>query len=77
MRHVDDRTVVDAIEHVTKTCLAARVPLGYFGVTVEAVRPYIERGYTLIVAGVDTVLLGTAAKTLLTDLRRTSGTIVV
>ena len=47
----------------------AGMPLGYFGVTAAAVRPYVERGYTLIVAGVDTTLLGGAARALLAELR--------
>ena len=66
---VDDPAVVDAIEHVTKTCESAGMPLGYFGVQAAAVRPYVERGFTLIVAGVDTLLLAGAAKELLGRLR--------
>ena len=50
--------VVAAIEHVTQVCQAAQMPLGIFGLSAEAVKPYIERGYTLITVGVDTVLLG-------------------
>jgi hypothetical protein len=45
------------------------VRLGIFGITVDAVRPYIDRGYTLITAGVDTLLLAQAAKGLLAALR--------
>ena len=45
------------------------MPLGYFGVQAAAVRPYVERGFTLIVAGVDTLLLAGAAKELLARLR--------
>jgi 2-keto-3-deoxy-L-rhamnonate aldolase RhmA len=70
MGQVGDPTVVAAIEHVTQTCQAAGIPLGYFGVTAEAVRPYVERGYTLIVAGVDTLFLGQGASALLGELRR-------
>lgn len=70
MGQVDDPVVVDAIAHVTKTCREAGLPLGIFGVTADAVRPYVERGYTLIVAGVDTVLLGGAARNLLAELKR-------
>ncbi|MCC7418941.1 MAG: 2,4-dihydroxyhept-2-ene-1,7-dioic acid aldolase [Planctomycetaceae bacterium] len=66
---LDDKSVTDAIDHITKTCLAAKKPLGVFGVTAAAVRPYIDRGYGLIVAGVDTLLLGFAAKTLREELR--------
>lgn len=68
MGQVDDPAVVEAIEQVTRCCLAAGMPLGYFGVTADAVRPYAERGYTLLVAGVDTALLGGAAKALLARL---------
>lgn len=69
MGQVDDSVVTEAIEHVTKTCLAAKIPLGMFGVTAKAVQPYIERGYTLIVAGVDTLFLGAGAKRMLAELR--------
>lgn len=61
--------VVAAIEHVTQVCQAAQLPLGIFGLSAEAVKPYIERGYTLITAGVDAVLLGSAAKRLLEQIR--------
>jgi 2-keto-3-deoxy-L-rhamnonate aldolase RhmA len=67
---VDDPAVVEAIEHVTRTCLEADMPLGYFGVSAEAVRPCMQRGFRLIVAGVDTLMLGTAAQRLLESLKR-------
>src|SRR5690606_32412767 len=67
MGDVDHPAVVEAIEHVTQTCLAAGVALGYFGVSADAVRPYVDRGYTLVVAGVDTLLLGGAARSLLSE----------
>ena len=69
MGQINDPLVTQAIDHVTTTCLAAGIPLGYFGVTAEAVKPYVERGYTLIVAGVDTLFLGTAAKNLFAELK--------
>lgn len=69
---VDDPVVVAAIRRVTDACVAAGMPLGYFGVTAAAVKPYVERGYTLIVAGVDTLFLGQGARTLLGDLRAMS-----
>lgn len=69
MGQVDDPVVTDAIEHITSTCLAAGIPLGMFGVDADAVRPYIDRGYTLIVAGVDTLFLGNAAMSTLKELR--------
>ena len=69
MGQVDDPEVVAAIEHVTQTCQSVGLPLGMFGVTSAALEPYIERGYTLIVGGVDTLMLGIAAKRMLSDLQ--------
>jgi 2-keto-3-deoxy-L-rhamnonate aldolase RhmA len=69
MGEIDAPAVVAAINRVTDVCLAAGMPLGYFGVTAAAVQPYVARGYTLIVAGVDTLYLANGAKGLLDDLR--------
>jgi 2-keto-3-deoxy-L-rhamnonate aldolase RhmA len=69
MGRIDDPVVVDAIEHITKTCQAAGMPLGYFGVSAAALRPWMERGCTLITAGADALFLASAAKRLLEELR--------
>ena len=69
MGQLDDPAVVAAMDRITSVCQAARMPLGYFGVTASAVQPFIHRGYTLITAGVDTLLLGHAASQLLKQLR--------
>jgi 2-keto-3-deoxy-L-rhamnonate aldolase RhmA len=69
MGAVDDAEVVAAIGRVTEACRAAGMPLGYFGVSAAAVQPYIARGYTLIVAGVDTMFLASGAQQLLGELR--------
>lgn len=66
---VDDPEVRAAIDRVTEACLKADVRLGIFGMTAAAVKPYIDSGYTLIVAGIDTVLLGQAAAKLLAELK--------
>lgn len=66
---IDDPAVVRAIRRVTDACRAAGMPLGYFGVTAAAVAPYTAQGYTLIVAGVDTLFLGNGAKALLAELK--------
>jgi len=71
MGQIDDPIVLDAIEHVTKSCQAAGIPLGYFGVSAAALRPFIDCGYTLITAGVDTLFLAGAARKLLAELRGT------
>jgi 2-keto-3-deoxy-L-rhamnonate aldolase RhmA len=66
---IDDPQVTGAIDRITDVCQAANMPLGYFGVTADAVRPFVERGYQLIVTGVDTVFLGSAAKKTLSQLQ--------
>lgn len=69
MGQVDDPAVVAAIEHVLRTCQQARIPVGWFAVTAAAAQPYIDRGCTLITAGVDVLLLADAAKRTLQTLR--------
>ncbi|HEY0736768.1 MAG TPA: aldolase/citrate lyase family protein [Herpetosiphonaceae bacterium] len=66
---IDHPEVVRAIEHVTVVCLSAGVRLGIFGVSAEAVQPYITRGYTVIVAGVDTLFLAAGARRVLAQLK--------
>ena len=58
-----------AIARITAVCKAAGMTLGIFGMTAAAVQPFIEDGFTLIAAGVDTALLGEAARDLLGRLR--------
>ena len=61
--------VQEAIQRVASACKEANMPVGIFGMTANAVQPYIEQGFRLIVVGVDTVLLGNAARQLLQQLR--------
>jgi 2-keto-3-deoxy-L-rhamnonate aldolase RhmA len=62
LAHPDFR---DAVDHITSACQAHGMPLGIFGMNAEAVRPYMARGYRLILMSVDTLLLGQAARELL------------
>jgi 2-dehydro-3-deoxyglucarate aldolase len=61
--------VIAAIERVTQACRAAQMPLGIFGMSAEVVRPYVERGYTLLAVSIDTMLLGTAARQMLAQIK--------
>lgn len=72
MGQVHDPAVVEAIEHVIHTCRQANIPVGWFAVTAEGARPYIDRGCTLITAGVDTLLLAETARRTLHSLRESS-----
>ena len=69
MGEVTDPVVTHAIDKITAACKVVSMPLGYFGVSAEAIKPYAEQGYTLLVAGVDTLLLGGAAGRLLKSMR--------
>ena len=69
MGQIDDPEVLAAIDRITAASQAAGIPLGNFGVTPDAVLPYRDRGYTLLVAGVDTLHLGRAARKFLNELR--------
>lgn len=66
---IDHPDVQSAIQHVAKVCFEAGMPIGIFGMTAEAVKPFIKQGFRFIVSGVDTVMLGNAARELLRQLR--------
>lgn len=66
---VGDPEVQQAIERVRKVCQEAGMPLGVFGASADAVRPFIAQGYTLIAVGMDTLFMGTAAGQCLASLR--------
>lgn len=70
MGRIDDPQVTQAIDHVIDTCQRAKLPVGYFGVDAAAVRPLVERGCTLIVADVDSLMLGRQARQTLAALRQ-------
>ena len=58
---VNHDDVVAAIDRVTSACQANQLGLGYFGVNVDSVLPYIDKGYRLICTGVDAGFITAAA----------------
>ncbi len=66
---INDPSVQRAISEITACAEKAGIPLGIFGPTAESVQPYIDLGYSLITVGIDTMILGSAAKALITQLR--------
>lgn len=56
--------VQEAIGRIVGSCQDAGRAVGIFGASAAAVEPWIDRGVTLIVAGVDALLLGAAARAL-------------
>jgi 2-keto-3-deoxy-L-rhamnonate aldolase RhmA len=69
---LSDPEVTGAIAAVTEACLEAGVRLGIFGANAAAVRPFIERGFTLIAVGIDVLFLAQAAGDVLSGLAQVS-----
>jgi len=66
---VKDATVQDAMDKIRESCRQAGVQLGIYGIDAEAVKPYIQKGYTLIGVGTDALFLANSASTTLADLK--------
>jgi len=66
---VDDPEVVAAIDRVTRACQQNNIALGYFGVDADSVRPYIDKGYNLICAGVDAGFVTAGASGIIESLK--------
>lgn len=57
---VKDPEVQAQVEKVRQVCLDTAMPVGIFTTNPEEVKPLIEKGYTVIAAGIDTIFLGRA-----------------
>ena len=66
---VTDPVVQDAIIKIAKTCQDADIKLGFFGVNADTVKPYIEKGFTLITVGVDSMFIINSANEALAEIR--------
>ena len=65
---VTDAEVVNAIDTIAAACKARNIALGIFGVNAAAVQPCIDKGFTLITAGIDSLFVISSAKQLLAEL---------
>jgi len=66
---INDPDVQEAISIVKERADQAHMPLGIFGATPQAVKPYIESGYKLITVSMDVALLGGAAENMIASLK--------
>ena len=69
MGQIEDPEVVAALEKIYSVSKAANLPVGCFGVSSKHVQKDIDRGSTLICAGVDTIFLAGGATKMLSNLR--------
>ncbi len=66
---VNDPEVEQAIESVRRACAAAGMKLAIFAASAEGMKPYLRKGYTLPIAGMDLMLLAAAAKNIVQELK--------
>ena len=66
---INDREVLDAINHIRDVCRGRGMPVGIHGTTPEFVLPRIAAGFSLLSCGADIAIFAGAARQLLTTLR--------
>ncbi len=66
---LDDPELAVAIEKVRSCCAAVGIKLGFFGVSAEAVKPFLAQGYTLVAVGVDVLFASKSATETLQSLQ--------
>ncbi len=71
---VNDPEVWEMIQRVRTACAKAGLACGIFGVDEEAVKPYIDMGYSLIAIGTDTAYLSKSVEQTLLSLRKRTQT---
>ena len=69
MGQVNHPDVLEAIDTIADICHKADVPLGIFGTNPEAVKPFIDKGFSLITVGTDTLMLGQGGRDMLARFR--------
>ena len=67
---IDDPEVQSYINRVREACLARKKPIGIIGITVDAAKPFLNQGYSLIAVGIDTMIFGNAALDILTQMKK-------
>lgn len=70
---VEHPRVQEAILRVRQACQARGMPLGVFVAGAERAQAYIDEGYRLVAAGVDTMLLAQAAGAIVDRLHQARG----
>ena len=59
---IDHPIVQAAITKIIEACQNAKISMGIFGVSADAVLPYKEKGFSLLTVGIDTMFLIDSAK---------------
>ncbi len=64
-----DQEVIDSIAKIEAQCKEKNIPLGIFGGSSEAVKPYKNRGFNLLTAGIDMLMVSSSAKEIINKIR--------
>ncbi len=67
---VDDPEVQGYIHRVRDACIKRKKPIGILGITVDAAKPFLDQGFSLIAVGIDTMIFGQAAREVVTQMRK-------
>ena len=67
---VDDPEVQGYIHRVRDACIKRKKPIGILGITVDAARPFLNQGFSLIAVGIDTMIFGNAARDVITQMKK-------
>jgi 2-dehydro-3-deoxyglucarate aldolase/4-hydroxy-2-oxoheptanedioate aldolase len=67
---VNDPDVLGMIHKVQAICAEAGIVTGIFGVDAQAVKPYVDIGYSLVAVGTDTSYLSKSVEQTLRSLRK-------
>ena len=66
---VEHPDVRQAISTIRAACRDVGMPTGILGMTAEALAPHIQDGFTLLIAGIDVLMLGQTARAMLEKTR--------
>jgi 2-dehydro-3-deoxyglucarate aldolase/4-hydroxy-2-oxoheptanedioate aldolase len=66
---IQDPEVQDYMNQVREASRQRKKPIGIFAISVDDARPYLDQGYALIAVGVDTMMLGQAARDIVKKMR--------
>jgi 2-keto-3-deoxy-L-rhamnonate aldolase RhmA len=66
---VNDPEVEGYISRIRDACLKRKKPIGIIGITVDAAKPFLDQGYSLIAVGIDTMIFGHAARYILAKMK--------
>ncbi|MBT8364324.1 MAG: 2,4-dihydroxyhept-2-ene-1,7-dioic acid aldolase [Deltaproteobacteria bacterium] len=66
---IEDPEVQGYIDRVREACLKCKKPIGIIGISVDAAKPFLDQGFSLIAVGIDTMIFGHAARDIVAEMK--------